>query len=70
MEELKAKMMATSLKHAEMFAKEMAMEIVFPALKMAVEKSSSKIDDMVMSALEAPMKQAALELIDQIYKDA
>ena len=68
MEDLKAKALELTLKHAEMALKDVMVELAFPALKLAVEKSESKIDDMVLAALEEPMKIAVLELVDQIYK--
>lgn len=68
MEDLKAKALEITLKHAEMALKDVMVELAFPVLKAAVEKSESKIDDMVLAALEEPMKRAVLELVDQIYK--
>ena len=68
MEDLKAKALEITLKHAEMALKDVMVELAFPVLKAAVEKSESKIDDMVLAALEEPMKKAVLELVDQIYK--
>lgn len=65
---MKAKMLA--LKHAEAVLKEVAVELVFPALKEVVAKSSSKIDDAVLMAMEEPLKQALLSMIDSIYKEA
>jgi len=68
MDELAIKGKMISLKHAEMLVKEMLVEVAFPMLKLAVEKSATKIDDMVLGALEEPMKAAALELADKIYQ--
>lgn len=49
-------------------AKEAALEIVtvavFPALKKAVLESSSPIDDVVLAALEEPLKKALLDLVN------
>jgi hypothetical protein len=59
-----------ALKHVEAMLKEQMVLVAFPMLKLAVEKSATKIDDMVLGALEEPMKAAALELIEKIYQGA
>jgi hypothetical protein len=68
MDDLKLKLKGVALKHAEALAKDLLVELAFPALKVAVEKSESKIDDMVLAALEEPMKKAILEIIENIDK--
>lgn len=70
MEELKQKAKMLALKHAEAVLKEVAVELVFPALKAVVAKSETKIDDAVLMAMEEPLKQALLSMIDGIYKEA
>jgi len=65
---IKAKMLA--LKHAEAILKEVAVELMFPALKEVVAKSETKIDDAVLMAMEEPLKQALISMIDSIYKEA
>ena len=70
MEELKQKAKMLALKHAEAVLKEVAVELVFPALKSVVAKSETKIDDAVLMAMEEPLKQAWLSMIDGIYKEA
>lgn len=67
MEELVKKAEGIAKKAAELALKELGVEVVFPALKLAVEKSPSKIDDIVLASLEAPLKAAYLELVDKIY---
>lgn len=70
MEELVVKAKGIALKNAEQLAKELVADVAFPALKMAVEKSENKIDDVVLAALEAPLKAAVLELVEKIYVEA
>jgi hypothetical protein len=53
-------------KHGKEMAKEMLVEILFPALKLAAAKSENKIDDLALAALEGPLKQAALELLEKV----
>lgn len=69
MEELKMKAKMIGLKHAEGLLKEVAVELVFPALKEVVAKSETKIDDAVLMAMEEPLKQTLLAMIDSIYKE-
>lgn len=49
-------------------AKEAALEIVsmqvFPALKKVVAESPSPIDDVVLAALEEPLKKALIDLVN------
>lgn len=66
----KQKAMEESLKAVEMLAKVLVEAVVFPALEKVVADSSTKIDDMVLAAMEAPLKKACLEMVDQIYKGA
>lgn len=70
MEELKLKAKELALKHAEELAKEMASMVAFPALKLVVEKSETKIDDAVLMAMEEPLKAAVMQMLEQIYKEA
>lgn len=66
MEEVVVKAKAIALKHSKEMAKEMISEIVFEALKMAAKKSETPVDDAIVAVLEAPLKAAALELIEKI----
>lgn len=68
MEELAKKSKMIALKHAEELVKEQLAEVAFPMLQLAVQKSATPIDDMVLKALEEPMKQAAMELAGKIYQ--
>jgi hypothetical protein len=65
-EQLVEKLKELALKYGVDFAKEAIVEIAFPALKLAVEKSDSKVDDVVLMALEAPLKAAVLELLEKV----
>jgi hypothetical protein len=51
-------------------AKEAAVELinaaVFPALQKVVKESETPIDDVVLAALEAPLKAELLKLIEKI----
>jgi hypothetical protein len=69
MEELKVKAKVIALKHAEELAKELAVMVAFPALKLVVEKSETKIDDAVLMAMEEPLKAAVMQMLEQIYKE-
>lgn len=51
-------------------AKEAAVELVtvavFPALQKVVKESATPIDDVLLAALEAPLKAELLKLIEKI----
>lgn len=66
MEEVVVKAKAIALKHSKEMAKELVSEIVFEALKIAAKKSPTPVDDAIIAVLEAPLKAAALELIEKI----
>lgn len=65
-EKLVEKLKDLAIKHGIAFAKEALIETAFPALKVAVEKSESKIDDVVLAALEEPLKKALIDLVDKV----
>lgn len=52
------------IKHAKALAAELGEVAIFPALEKAVKESKSPIDDMVLAALEAPLKDAYKKLIE------
>jgi hypothetical protein len=62
-QELKDQLVEIAKKHGVALAKDLALVIAFPALKAAVAKSETKIDDVVLAALEAPLKEALEELL-------
>jgi len=66
MDVLTEKLAELGKKHGKAFLGETLEEVAFPALKLAVEKSESKIDDVVLAALEVPLKEALKELISKI----
>lgn len=66
MDVLTEKLAELGKKHGKAFLGETLEEVAFPALKLAVEKSESKIDDVVLAALEVPLKEALKELIAKI----
>lgn len=70
MAELNAKVAEIGKKHVESLLKEVLVEYAFPALKIAAEKSPTKYDDIALAALEQPLKDAILGLIEQLHKDA
>lgn len=57
-------------KHLEALLKEVGVELLFPALKAAVEKSATKFDDMAFAALEPTIKEEFIKLVDKIYVEA
>ncbi len=67
--DLKQKLQESAQKHLVPAAKAMAVELVIeaaiPALEEAVKKSATPIDDVVLSALKEPLKQALVELIQK-----
>lgn len=63
MDDLSKKLAEIAVKHGKELAKEALVEVAFPALKLAVEQSDTKIDDAVLAVLEEPLKAAILELI-------
>jgi len=52
------------LKHAKAMALELGAAALFPALEQAVKVSKSPIDDIVLAALEQPLKDAYAKLIE------
>lgn len=50
---------------AKAFAIELVVEAAIPALENAVKKSATPIDDVVVAALKAPLKDALIELIEK-----
>ena len=66
MDELVKKLEVMAIKHGKEFAKEALVECVFPALKEAAKASASPIDDVVLAALEEPLKAAVLALLEKV----
>ncbi len=64
--DLEQKLKDLAVKHGVAFASEAIVEVAFPALKLAVEKSETKVDDVVLAALEAPLKAAIVELMAKL----
>jgi hypothetical protein len=52
--------------HGKSLALDMVNLIIFKALEQAVKKSVTPIDDVVLAALEAPLKQAAIDMINKL----
>ena len=63
MEEVKVKATEIMMKHAKAMGQELAVEVAFPALKKVVQDTKTPLDDVLLSALEAPLKQAILDLM-------
>lgn len=53
-------------KNAKATATELVEAAVFPALQAAVKNTASPIDDVLLAALEAPLKAELLKLIASI----
>lgn len=64
--ELVAKLAAIGKAHGVAALKESLVEVAFPALELAVQNSGNKIDDIVLAALEPLLKQAILDLLNQL----
>lgn len=52
------------VKHAKALAADLGEVAIFPALEKAVKESQSPIDDVVLAALEQPLKDAYKKLIE------
>ena len=50
-------------KHGKAMAVELIQAAIFPALEEAVKKSPTPIDDVVLAALEEPLKKAMMDLV-------
>lgn len=66
MDEIKVKLEVAALKHGKAFLAEAMVECAFPALEKAVLDSESKIDDVVLATLEAPLKAALLDMLAKV----
>jgi hypothetical protein len=55
-----------AVKHGVSLAEELVVELAFPALQQVVKESSSPIDDVILSALEAPLKKALLDALAKL----
>lgn len=60
------KVKAIAIKYGKEMAKEMMVEAAFPALELAVANSETKIDDAILMALEQPMKDAVLKMLESL----
>jgi hypothetical protein len=67
MEELKQKYQDLALQHLEMILKEAAADVPL-LLKMYIEKSENKVDDVIYAALEQSLKQILVDLADKIHQ--
>lgn len=54
------------LKHGKAMGEELLVEVAFPALKQVVADTKSPIDDVVLMALEEPLKKAILDLLAKV----
>jgi hypothetical protein len=55
-----------AVKHGVGLAEELIVELAFPALQQVVKESSSPIDDVILSALEEPLKKALLDALAKL----
>jgi hypothetical protein len=55
-----------AVKHGVNLAEELVVELAFPALQQVVKESSSPIDDVILSALEEPLKKALLDALAKL----
>lgn len=55
-----------AIKHGVGMAEELVVELAFPALEQVVKESSSPIDDVVLAALEEPLKKALLDALAKL----
>ena len=59
-------MKVVAIKHQKAMLLEMIAEIVPSAIELAAKKSENKIDDALVAVLKEPLKQAMLELVENI----
>jgi hypothetical protein len=68
MSEFSDKVKVVAVKHLKAMVAEIAAEAIMPALKAAAAKSATPIDDMVLVALEAPLKEELAKLLNKLDK--
>jgi hypothetical protein len=66
MEELVKKLEVLAIKHGKEFAKEALVECAFPALEIAAKASATPWDDAALAALEQPLKDALVSILDKL----
>lgn len=64
MSELTVKLGEVAKKHGKAMAKELIVVVAIPALKAAVEKSPTKIDDAIVLTLGPTLESELLKLIE------
>jgi hypothetical protein len=60
------KMKVIVLKHGKAMVQELVVELGFPELEKIVADSPQKIDDLVLAAMEEPLKKAILDLLAKV----
>jgi hypothetical protein len=60
------KLKAIGVKHGIEICEEVSLELLFPALEQAVKESATPVDDMVLAALEVPLKAAFMAMLAKL----
>ena len=66
MEEVTKELAEIGKKHGKAFLNETLEVVAIPALKLAAEKTPTKIDDLILASLGEPLKEALKEMISKI----
>lgn len=67
MEDLKAKYTGLAMKHLEEILKEAAADVPL-LIKAYIEKTETKIDDVIYASVESAVKQILMDLADKVYQ--
>lgn len=66
MSEVQAQALEVVKKHGKAMAAELVSVVAFPALAKVVKDSATPIDDVLLAALEAPLKAEILKQIEAL----
>ena len=66
MEDVQAQTLEVVKKYGKLMAAELVTVVAFPALQTVVKESSTPIDDVLLAALEAPLKAEILKQIEAL----
>lgn len=66
MSEVQTQAVEVVKKHVKAMASELVSVVAFPALEKVVKESATPIDDVLLAALEAPLKAEILKQIEAL----
>ncbi|HQZ60247.1 MAG TPA: hypothetical protein PLQ39_11270 [Acinetobacter sp.] len=66
MEDVQVQALEVVKKHGKAMAAELVTVVAFPALQTVVKESATPIDDVLLAALEAPLKAEILKQIEAL----